>query len=335
MKPKEERKKVVVIGGGTGTYTLLHGLKRHWGDINITKIVSMADSGGSNARIRDEFGLLPLSDVNRGLAALSSDVEDHEQLLRELFLYRFHQGNGVAGHNFGNLLLVALTDMLGSEAEAIKAASHILRVRGSVLPVTADDIHLIATYDDGVEVIGEHDIDEPSEERANHRVVSLRSDVPGHVTKDADRAIREADIIILGPGDLYTSLMANCVIEGVPEAIQASTGKFVYVSNLMSRPGQTRGMKISDYIREVETYTGRKPDVAIINTTPLPEDALLRYKKEGDEPVEDDLTNSLTIVRGDFVLNEVIKKESGDVLVRSLIRHDGTKLADAIMELLG
>lgn len=334
MKPKEERKNVVVIGGGTGTYNLLQGLKEYWGEINITKIVPMADSGGSNARIRDEFGLLPLSDVNRGLAALATDVEDHGQLLRELFLYRFNKGDGVCGHNFGNLLLVALTDMLGSEMEAIKVASRILRIRGVVLPVTIDDIHLVATYDDGVEVVGEHDIDEPSEERENHRIIKLTTDVPSEATEETKKALEEADLIVLGPGDLYTSLMSNCVVKGVPEAICNSKARFVYVTNLMSRPGQTRGMKASDYLLEIEKYIGCKPDVAFINSTKLPEEVLKKYEAEGDFPVNDDLENGIEIIRGDFLATTLVKRKEGDVLKRSFIRHDGRKLARAIMDLL-
>ena len=144
MMPKEERKRVVVIGGGTGTYTLLQGLKRHAHDVFVSKIVSMADSGGSTGRLRDELGQLPVGDARMGLAALAAGAHEDDQLLRELFLYRFDRGTGLSGHNFGNLFLAALTDILGSEAKAIKAASRILRIRGEVLPVTEDNLHLIA-----------------------------------------------------------------------------------------------------------------------------------------------------------------------------------------------
>lgn len=334
MKPKTERKHVVVIGGGTGTYNLLQGLKVYWGDIHITKIVSMADSGGSTGRLRDEFGQLPVGDVRMGLAALAANIDDHNKLMRDLFLYRFDKGEGLSGHNFGNLLLVALTELLGNEADAIKAAARILRVRGSVLPVTEDSVHLVATYDDGVEVVGEHSIDEPTPEREDHVVAELTTDKPGRVTEEAAAALRSADAIVLGPGDLYASLLANCVIEGVGEAIQKSTANFVFVSNLMSRPGQTRGMKVSDYVHEIERYVGRKPDTVLINNTPLPNDVLERYKEEGDVPVEDDLRDECTVVRDDFLATTLIQKRSGDVLKRSYIRHDGHKLTKAIMELL-
>lgn len=335
MRQTDERKRIVVIGGGTGTYTLLQGLREYWEDYHITKIVSMADNGGSTGRLRDEMGQLPVGDARMGLAALAAGAGHDGELLRELFLYRFERGgDGLSGHNFGNLFLVALSDILGSEAKAIRAASRILRIRGEVLPVTEADLHLIATYDDGVEVVGEHDIDEPPPEREDHRIIALRTDTPGTITDDADAALRRADLIVLGPGDFYASLMANCIIDGVPEAIRASKGKFVYVTNLMSRPGQTRGMQTSDYIRDIENYVGEKPDTVLINTTSLPKAALERYAADGDQPVADDLQNGIEIIRGDFLSHEIVERTKGDVLRRALIRHDGTKLADAIIKLV-
>lgn len=148
------KKRVVVVGGGTGTHTILKGLKRYTDRIEVSAIVTMADSGGSTGRLRDEFGQLPVGDVRMALAALSADVDSHDELVRELFLYRFSKGDGLSGHNFGNLLLTALTDLLGSEVEAIAAAARILRVRGQVIPVTTDDVHLWAEYDDGERVVG-------------------------------------------------------------------------------------------------------------------------------------------------------------------------------------
>ena len=334
MHETDRRKRIVVIGGGTGTYTLLTGLRAHADVCHITKIVSMADCGGSTGRLRDAFGQLPVGDVRMGLAALAPDGAEHEQLLRELFLYRFEKGDGLTGHNFGNLFLVALTDILGSEAEAIRAASRLLRITGEVLPVTEDNIHLVGTYDDGVEVVGEHAIDAPDAERAAHRLISLRTDTPGRIASDADRAIRTADLIVLGPGDLYASLLANCIIAGVPEAIQASNGSFVFVTNLMSRPGQTPGMKLSDYLAEIESYVGKRPDRTLINDTPLPEAVLERYRAEGDFPVVDDLGDAPGVIRGDYLSRETVAQQGGDVLKRALIRHDGTKLANAIIELL-
>ncbi len=325
-------KKVVVIGGGSGTYTLLEGLKRQCGTCEIIKVVSMADSGGSTGRLRDEFGQLPVGDVRMGLAALAAEDTKHEQLLRELLLYRFANGEGLKGHNFGNLLLVALTDLVGSEAEAIRTVSRLFRIRGQVLPVTEDHVHLKATYEDGTVVLGEHDIDEPPADRVNQRIVAFACEPSGHMTTEVGEAIKGADLIVLGPGDLYTSLLANCVIDGVAEAIKAAPGTFVYISNLMTRPGQTRGMKLSDYITELERYVGRTPDAIMCNTTALPAEALERYRSEGDEPVENDL-DVARVITGDYLSRTLVTTKAGDVLQRSLIRHDGDKLASAILQL--
>jgi uncharacterized cofD-like protein len=244
------KKSIVVMGGGTGTYPILQSLKKYADSINVTAIITMADSGGSTGRLRDEFGQLPVGDVRMALTALASEAGQDGQLLRELFLHRFDKGEGLNGHNFGNLLMVALTQILGSEAEAVKAASRILRVKGTVLPVTEDDINIVAEYDDGVVVVGEHDIDEPAPERCERHIVSLRTQPEGHITEDARHALLSADIILLGPGDLYSSLLANCVITGVPEAIRQSHAKFVFASNLMTRPGQTHNMTACDmYVR--------------------------------------------------------------------------------------
>ena len=328
------RKKVVVIGGGTGTFNLLQGLKDYSDQIYITKIVSMADNGGSNARIRDEFGYLPLSDANRSLVALATNIYEHDQLLRELFLYRFNKGEGLAGHNFGNLLLIALADLLGSESEAIKMAAKILSTHGQVLPVTTESVHLVATYNDGSVVVGEHEIDEPPVDRKNSRIVKLETDCKAAVTKEASQAIREADLLIVGPGDFYTSLLASCVIDGVPEAINDCAGKFCYISNLMTRPGQTRGMYLSEYIKELEIYLGRTPESVLVNTTVLPSDILNRYKSEGDLPVSDDLGETPIVIRKDFLATETVNKKAGDTLTRSLIRHDGVKLAKTLLSLI-
>jgi uncharacterized cofD-like protein len=335
MQNTTSKKSVVVIGGGTGIYPVLQGLKKYHETVSIKAVISVADSGGSNARIRDEFGILPVSDINRALAALSTDVEDHDQLLRELFLYRFHNGTGLIGHNFGNLLLIALTDMLGSEEAAIKAASKILRIHGRVLPVTTDDIHIVATFDDGVVVEGEHQIDEPEDDRIGRRIVNFYASPRGKVTAEADAAIREADLVLLGPGDLYSSLLANCVVDGVSEAIRASKGIFVYASNLMTRPGQTDGLTATEHVREVVRYVGQMPDVVVINTGKVPEHLLKRYAEAAQFPVVDDCDSlECKVIRADLLSSDEVVRKKGDVLLRSLVRGDGDKFATMLLQLL-
>ena len=330
-----EKKSVVVIGGGTGIYPVLQGLKKYRDAISIKAVISMADSGGSNARIRDEFGILPVSDINRALAALSTDVQDHDELLRELFLYRFHNGVGLTGHNFGNLLLIALTDMLGSEEAAIKAASKILRIHGRVLPVTTDDINIVAKFEDGVITEGEHEIDEPTDDRIGKKIVDFYTTPKGKITTEVDEAIRGADLVLLGPGDLYSSLLANCVIEGVPEAIQASKGIFVYASNLMTSPGQTDTLTASQHVYEVAKYVGQMPDYVVINTGQVPAHLLERYAEALQFPVVDDSdVLDCKIIKEDLLSDDEIIKKKGDVLRRSLVRGDGDKFAKMLMGLL-
>lgn len=331
MQPKN----IVVVGGGTGTHTVLRGLKRYQKRVNLSAVVTMADSGGSTGRLRDEFGYLPVGDVRMALAALASDIDEHEELLRELFLYRFDKGNGLSGHNFGNLLLVALTDILGSEERAIEAAARVLRVQGSVVPVTTETVHLVATYDDGVTCVGEHHIDEPAPDRFDKRITALSVTPACTISPRAEAVLLEADLIILGPGDLYTSVLANCVVGGVAEALRHSGAKIAYVSNLMTKAGQTTHMGVAEHVAEIVKYTKRTPDYIFVNTAPLPEDLLERYAADGEHPVLFNLESDRSrIIPGDMLADEVIQTPSGDTLKRSLIRHDARKLARKIMDIV-
>lgn len=333
---KGQKKRVVTVGGGTGTHTVLKGLKRYADKLDITAIVTMADSGGSTGRLRDEFGHLPVGDARMALAALSADVDAHDELLRELFLYRFAKGDGLCGHNFGNLLLTALTDLLGSEVEAIETASRILRVRGRVVPVTTDDVHLKAEYDDGVVIIGEHDIDEPLKERNGSRIRRLSVTPAATINPQAADALRTADLIVLGPGDLYTSILANVVVDGFSAAVAQSSARLVYVSNLMSKVGQTKGMHAQEHIDELARYVGRTPEYVLLNTEPIDPELIERYhEEENDHPIENNCVEGVcTIHATDLLAKEAFTTPQGDVLKRSLVRHDSDKLASAILSLL-
>lgn len=332
---KEHKKRVVVVGGGTGTFATLRGLKRYADELEITAVVTMADSGGSTGRLRDEFGQLPVGDARMALAALSADIDAHDELVRELFLYRFAKGEGLSGHNFGNLLLTALTDILGGEEAAITAASRILRVRGTVVPVTTDNVHLRAEYNDGTVVVGEHDIDEPIAALHDKRIVGLSVEPRATLSASADAALRRADMVVLGPGDLYTSILANCVVDGFVEALRASDATVVYVSNLMSKVGQTTGMHAQEHLDEITRYLGRSPDHVLVNTTPFAEDLVERYRQEGTHPiVANCVAGTCTIHATDLVSSEIIRTHSGDVLKRSLIRHSPEALAQILLRLL-
>jgi uncharacterized cofD-like protein len=330
-----DKKKVVVIGGGTGTHTVLRGLKQYQKQLDITAVVTMADSGGSTGRLRDEFGYLPVGDVRMALAALADDTDEHDELVRQLFLYRFEKGNGLSGHNFGNLLLVALTDILGGEEAAIKAAARLLGVRGNVLPVTTATVDLVAAYTDGVVVTGEHSIDEPTIDRTLQRIVKLSLTPAATISEVAEAAILQADLIVLGPGDLYTSILANCVVEGVAAAIQNASADVVYVANLMTKLGQTSGMGVAEHVAEIARYTGRVPDVVLVNTAPLPVDLVGRYAADHEHPVIFNCeSDHYRVIPADLLATEEVKRSGGDTLKRSLIRHDSRKLARKLVEIV-
>ena len=273
---------IVVIGGGSGSSVVLEGLKKYR-DLNLSVIVGMMDDGGSNAVVRDEFGLLPLSDVRKSILALAEENEN--KFLRELLTYRFANEN-MKGHTLGNLLMVAMADIVGSEIEAIKTMSQMFGVRGNVIPVTLDDVRLIAEYDDGSKVKGEHYIDEPEKDI---NIVKLGLDSNAKAYPQALEAISKADYIILGPGDLYTTLLPNLLVDGVKKAIKKSNAKVVYISNLMTKIGQTRHKSLKEIIKVVEEHIGRKLDYVLINNGRIPKEAYQRYIADGENLIQNNL----------------------------------------------
>ncbi len=332
LPPKSKLPKVVCIGGGTGTFVALKGLKLHpcW----LSGIVTMSDSGGSNKRLRDEFGLLPTSDIRQCFVALA-DENGGRGLMRQLFMYRFDKGTGISGMTFGNLFMAALTDILGSQREAIQQTGKVLKIRGTVLPVSYSDTNLMAQYEDGSVVTEEHFIDEPVHD-GKMKIVRVWLKPEAHVNPDAVKAIMEADMIVVGPGDLYTSVIPNLLVKGISEAIRTSKAKKVYVMNLMTKWGQTYNFKASDHLAPLESYIKKPFDYVVVNTAPLSKIALALYAKNFEYPVEDDLPNGAgyTIIRGDVAGAQMVHKAKTDELVRSLIRHDSEKLAATLMKLL-
>lgn len=332
---KSPIKRIVVVGGGTGTHTVLTGLKRFANIFGLTAVVAMTDSGGSTGRLRDEFGYLPVGDVRMALAALASEGDVHDALLRKLFLHRFATEGDVAGHNFGNLFLVALTDILGTEEAAIEAASRVLRVCGTVIPVTNECVHLVAEYSDGVRVVGEHAIDEPALDRTPHTIINLSLTPRALLNEKARVALLGADLIVFGPGDFYTSVIANCIVDGFKEVIMETPARVLYVANLMTRMGQTSGMGVAEHTKVLTRYIGRTPDFVLVNSTPFPAELVRRYEAESEYPV---LSNPeglrAKVIQTDLLATEEIVRNKGDAVKRSLIRHDPHKLAEAIRSVL-
>lgn len=325
---------IVVIGGGTGTYTVLKGLRKY--PVNLSVIVSMMDSGGSNRVLRDEFGILPTSDLRQCIVALAS--ESKNGLIRELFTYRYRQGTGIEGMTFGNLFMAALTDIYGSQEKAIEKTCRFLNVQGNIIPVTFDNSHLVARYANGAQVLGEHYIDEPNEQNGNSKIVEISLVPDAKATKKALSAIKGADLIVMGPGDLYTSIICNLLVDGIAKAIKNSKAKKVYVVNLMTKFGQTNGFTASDHVNELEKYLGEGViDYILVNKKfKVPKAILERYKEERAEVVKDDLKSSgkLKVMRGDLSSKVIYSRHEADGLKRSLIRHDSDKLAKAIFNIL-
>jgi len=329
-----KKKKVVVIGGGTGTFVTLSGLKKY--PLDLSAIVSMMDDGGSNRVIRDEFGLLPTSDLRQCMVALADENEN--DLLRNLFTYRYSSGVGISGMTFGNLFMAALTDIYKNQEKAIKETCNILHVKGKIIPVTFSDSHLVARYENGKQILGEHLIDEPDKKQGNYKIVDLELIPKARANPEALEALVEADVIIIAPGDLFTSVLPNIIVGGIAKTIKSSRAKKIYVVNLMTRFGQTNSFTAKDHVDTLQKFLGGNIlDYCLVNTSKsYPKGILKRYEEEKANPVKDDLEkgNGYKVIREDLVSREVYKKVLTDKLKRSLIRHDSDKLARAIHSLL-
>ena len=308
--------RIVAIGGGTGLSTLLRGLKEY--TANLTAIVTVTDDGGSSGRLRQELGVLPPGDIRNCLVALA----DSESMMTDLFQYRFNEGNGLVGHSFGNLFIAAMSGIAGDFDRAIKESSKVLNIKGRVLPSTLSNVALEATLADGSKVLGETAIS-----RAGSRIRSLAL-TPAECKPLVEtlEAIAAADVIVLGPGSLYTSIMPNLLVPGIAAAVVRAPALKVYVCNIMTQPGETDGMSASDHACALlGAATGRLFDYALVNVE-QPHRLLRAYESEGAHQVAPDFdviaSLGVTPVPGRFVSEE------------QQVRHDRKKLAQAIVKLI-
>jgi uncharacterized cofD-like protein len=317
--------KVVTIGGGTGMSSLLRGIKHYTSNINA--IVTVADDGGSSGRLREEFGILPPGDIRNCLVALS----DTEPLLESLLQHRFDHGTGLSGHSFGNLLLLATTEITGNFYDAVRAASQVLAVRGSVLPSTLDQVVLTAQLADGRRVAGESIIGKAQSPIVRVQLEKIhppgQEPLPIRPLPDALKAIAQAEVVILGPGSLYTSIIPNLLIPGIAEALQRSNALKVYVCNIMTEPGETDGYAVSHHVKALLDHAGSGiVDLVVVNNQPVSRGMLARYEEEGAQPVKVDARElhklGIDVVQVDLV------SEGTDY-----VRHDPEKLARVIGQL--
>lgn len=325
---KKTRPNIVVLGGGTGSFSVLSSLRDY--DVNLTAIVSMADDGGSTGVLRDELGALPPGDIRQCLVALSSSSS-----MRELFDYRFDEGS-LGGHSFGNLFLTALEKTSGDFGHAVERASDILRVKGKVLPATLDNVRLAMRWDgERIELHGERAID------ADHfaldpRKATLELVPAAQANPRALKAIQGADLVVISPGDLYTSLGALLVIKGIGEALAATNARVLYICNLVTKHGQTDGFSVEDHVREIERFASTECiDTVLYNTEQPPKEIADRYVEEQAYLVaRDDSERRISISYvGEELLGAIATPNAADKLpvVRSLIRHDYEKLGAAII----
>lgn len=322
--------KIAVIGGGTGSFTLLSSLKNHTSQ--LAAVVNMVDDGGSTGVLRDELGALPPGDVRQCLVALSDSPK-----IRDLFNYRFDEGT-FQGHAFGNLLLTALEKMTGNFSEAVETASEILRINGVVVPATLDNVRLKMEWPEASTILhGERVIDADffkyDPRRATLSLVPAASANPTAIA-----AIEQADLVVIAPGDLYTSLGPLLVIDGIGEALKRTNAKIMYVSNLVTKQGQTAGFCVSDHAAEIERFIGADVLDYVLYNKQIPTAAVAeRYKGENAYLVEVDdttlATKSYVAIGGDF-LGAIADSHENDVLpvTRSLIRHDSEAIAKALIE---
>jgi uncharacterized cofD-like protein len=331
LRTVSELPRVVVLGGGTGSHTALTGLRRH--PIDLTSVVSVMDSGGSSGRLRDEYGFLPPGDARQCLVALGGDDES-AAMLRALFTYRFHAGRSdrlpdsprsLDGHNLGNLFISALTDITGSVESAYAWAGRLLGARGQVIPVTSSNVHLCAQLSDGHVLRGEAAID-VREEHHDAEIDYVYLDQPAYPTPSALESLRSADLVVIGPGDLYTSIIPNLLVDGIAEAI-ADARHRIFVVNLMTKAGESDNFRASTFTeRLLEYLSPSRLDAVLVNTRQLPDKLLQRYAREGAYPVELD-AEAIGRLGVDVIARPL-------ALARQLVRHDSTALADAVLEYL-
>jgi len=322
-------KNIVVIGGGTGSFTLLSGLKKH--DVFLTALVSMADDGGSTGVLRDEYGVLPPGDVRQCLVALSNS-----QSLRDLFSYRFSDGT-FSGHSFGNVFLSTAQKVSGDFEKAVDIAAEVLSISGKVLPITTTDTKLALKTSLGDTVIGEYKIAHSNmKERPNLSLIPQAV-----ITERAKKAISEADLVVIAPGSLYGSLAPALLVQGVDEALSSTKATIAYVCNLVTKPKQTDGFKVHDYVTEVERFIGSECiDIVIYNTDEPPPSLLKKYTHEGEYIVDFDLEYMHSMhyhaIGAPLVAEEpVVPNTAGDEIAhaRTLIRHNTDELARILLSL--
>ncbi|MCK8817190.1 YvcK family protein [Natroniella sulfidigena] len=309
--------KIVVVGGGTGLSTMLRGIKKFTN--NITAIVTVADDGGSSGALREQLGILPPGDIRNCLVALA----DTEPLMEKLFQYRFNKGDELKGHSFGNLFIATMSEVLGDFEEGVKESSKVLAIKGQVLPSTLEDLRLSAKLKDGKIISGESQI--PKVKGEIEKVFIEPAD--SEPLPEALTAIEDADLIVLGPGSLYTSILPNLLVKKLTTAIKKADASKLYVCNVMTQPGETDHYTASDHLQALYDHVGDQiVDYVLANSEEVDRKLIKKYAQEGAEPVKADLAKLKE--QGVKVIHEPVINQS------NLVRHNPDKLARVIMDLV-
>ncbi len=323
------KKRIVTIGGGTGSFTILSGLKQY-DDLSISAIVSMADDGGSTGRLRDELGVLPPGDVRQCLVALSQE----SQAVRDLFNYRFEKGE-LKGHVAGNIFLSALEKKSGSFSDGLEIAMKIINIKGKVIPVTNDSVDLQMKLKDGTHLKGEDEVNH------NHAIqkTGLKSiflKPKAKLDPKAEQVIQRAHVVVIGPGNHYCSIVTNLLVRGMGRALRNSKAKIVYITNLVNKKGHTDGFTLDDYVDSINGFIGdERVDYVIYNSQKPSELLEKKYKQRGEEIVRFDRSErkkrNYTVITS-HLLGKAMQYGKADKIanIRSLIRHDSAKLAKLI-----
>jgi uncharacterized cofD-like protein len=328
LEKKIQRKKVVVIGGGTGTYQVLTGLKKY--PIDLSAVISMCDSGGSTGRLRRELGILPPGDVRRAILALS-DLPFAQKTLEELFNFRFNKGSSLKGHSVGNLLLAALTQITGSMDKAIEEAARILQSNGKIFPITLDKTNLVAVLSDDTRIFGETNIDR-RKIKPDLKIKYVFLSPKAKIFNKAALAVEAADVIVLGPGDLYTSIIPTLLVDGVKDSLSESDAHIIYIVNLMTKKGETDGFTGLNFVEVINKYLGDaavKLKYIVVNKRIDHNKGTISkwYRKYGCVPVKNDLDIFLKS-------NKQVRMVEKDFLDKTtFFRHDPDKLARTIISL--
>lgn len=328
MESGQKKKKIVVIGGGTGSFTTLTGLKQY--PVELSAIVAMTDDGGSTGVLRDEYGVLPPGDLRQCLIALS----EADGYMRDLFNHRFENGD-FDGHSFGNIFISTLEQVTGSFEKAIECAGEILKINGTVIPVTLEDVRLYTELKNGKILEGEHALTE-YQLISKFGIKKMQLKPTPKLNPKARSIIKDADVIVLGPGNFYSSLVPNLLVSGMKTALKNSPAKKVYVANLMNKHGQTDGFTTREYLSVLDSYLGEGVfDTVLYNTKQPPPYLLKRYVDEGEPVIHiEDKKDTRQYVGAPLIADTIYSPKKGDVLRRTLIRHDPKKLARAIVDLI-